>query len=71
MPMKYANGSRIGDGLRMIRVSDDGERFEIMTDQKTEKFSEVFFSAPEPNAAPEVFDTKIELNMPISAGGAP
>lgn len=46
--MKYGNGQKIGDGLRLLRVTAGGTRFFIMTDQKTERFAEVFFTSDDP-----------------------
>ena len=49
MPVVYkSNGARVGDGLRVTRVSLGGEKFEILIDPKTERYSEVAIAAPDP-----------------------
>ena len=69
MGMKYANGTSIGDGLRLVRVSNGGTKFFLMTDQKTEHFSEVFFSAdalpppPPINTPPTAIDGSVTIDI--------
>lgn len=36
-----SNGQKIGDGMRVTRVSQDGQRLEVLVDDKTEKFSPI------------------------------
>jgi len=39
-----SNGGRVGDGARVTRVSNSGQTFAVMVDEKTERFSEVILS---------------------------
>ena len=34
--------------MRITRVSEDGQKLEVMVDEKTERFSEIVFDMPEP-----------------------
>jgi len=36
-----SNGQKIGDGMRVTRVSQDGQRLEVLVDDKTERFSPI------------------------------
>ena len=36
-----SNGAVIGDGVRVTRISNGGQKIEVMVDPKTERFSEV------------------------------
>ena len=40
-----SNGGTVGDGTRITRVSGGGTKFEVMVDEKTERFSEVIVAA--------------------------
>lgn len=46
-----SNGATIGDGIRVTRVSGDGQKLEVLTDSATGRFSEVVLVADAP--APE------------------
>lgn len=52
-----SNGSVIGDGVRITRVSEDGQKLEVLVDPKTERYSEVVLvkeeTQPEPDPEPE------------------
>ncbi|GHE88623.1 hypothetical protein GCM10016455_05950 [Aliiroseovarius zhejiangensis] len=39
-----SNGGAVADGLRITRISEGGTKFEILVDEKTERFSEVRLS---------------------------
>lgn len=43
-----SNGARIGDGLRVMRVSEGGQKLEILTDRELETFSEIVLRPDEP-----------------------
>lgn len=47
-----SNGAKIGDGIRIMRVSDDGKKLEILTNAVTGRFSEVELKPEAPVAAP-------------------
>jgi hypothetical protein len=36
-----SNGAKIGDGIRIMRVSEDGKKLEILTNPVTGRFSEI------------------------------
>lgn len=42
-----SNGASIGDGIRVVRVSKDGTRLEILTDPVTGRFSEIILKPGE------------------------
>lgn len=52
-----SNGSVIGDGVRITRVSNDGQTLEVMVDEKTERYSKIILIAdkvqPEPEPDPD------------------
>jgi hypothetical protein len=65
-PIFASNGSPVGDGTRITRVSGGGTVFEVMTDEKTGKFSPIRFagvSTTQPIATPPVITTP---TVPIS-----
>lgn len=48
MPNKVvyrSNGASVGDGMRITRVSENGQKLEVMVDNKTERFSEIVIEA--------------------------
>lgn len=47
-----SNGAAIGDGVRITRVSEDGQKLEVMVDAKTERYSEVILE-PQPESEPD------------------
>lgn len=50
-----SNGAVIGDGMRITRVSQGGQKLEVLVDAKTERFSEIELrgDAPQPEPDPE------------------
>jgi hypothetical protein len=36
-----SNGVKLGDGVRIVRISGNGTKLEVMTNTTTERFSEV------------------------------
>lgn len=52
-----SNKAAIGDGMRITRVSQNGQRLEVLTDAKAEKWSEVILvgdaPAPQPEPTPD------------------
>ncbi len=47
-----SNGAKIGDGFRIVRVSEDGRKIELLTNAATGRFSEVVLRPEAPAAAP-------------------
>ena len=62
-----SNNARIGDGIRITRVSGEGSTLEVMVDAKTGRYSEVILSDGSP--VPVSGTAQIEaLGTPMSAG---
>ena len=51
-----SNRGRVGDGLRPTRISEGGQKFEILVDEKAERYSEVIFVDDEATTEPPVVD---------------
>lgn len=50
-----SNGAKIGDGMRVARVSEDGARLEILTDVAAGRFSAVTLKQQDAAEEPEGF----------------
>lgn len=45
---KSSTGVTVGDGIRITRVSDGGQKLEVMVDEKTERYSEIVLKSDDP-----------------------
>lgn len=61
-----SNGSQVGDGVRITRVTDSGQTLEIMVDTKTERFSRIILVNDETQRTIDTF-TSTEFTQPGDA----
>lgn len=62
-----SNKSKIADGMRIMRVSNDGALFEILVDPKEARFSEVILAtAPQPLVIPNLDDLIETVGTPTT-----
>jgi len=66
---RYVNstGVKVGDGLRPTRISEGGKKFEILVDEKTERYSEVFYKVDDTPPAPELASILVATSSQLSA----
>lgn len=56
-----SNGGNVGDGVRVTRVSDEGQTLEVMVDAKTERFSKIILVDDQDRRTIDTFTSEIFL----------